>query len=74
MMATTHERLGAALDRIAAGTSVHRVRASDAARSARNGATKDERLLTAVVHLEIAAHEIWTALDLDAPSELQRAA
>lgn len=73
-MATIQERTIAALDRIAAGTSVHRVRATDAARSARNGTTKEERLLTAVAHLEIAAHEIWSALDVGEPSELRRAA
>lgn len=72
-MPTIQDRLSAALERLATGTSVHRSRAYDQARAARNGAPAvDERIEAAVVQFEAAADELWGALGLKLVSTSER--
>lgn len=56
-------RLSAALNRLAAGTSVLRTRAYDSARAERNGDAREEHLEGVILHLESAVNELWSAID-----------
>jgi hypothetical protein len=68
-------RLGAALDRIAAGTGALRAREIDTRRAVRNGVeTHEERLEAVVVKLEAVADDIWRGLELNDKPDLRRAA